>query len=623
MENALIQPLIAVLISSLIAIRSYRRKSLDLSGALAGFLVMSIHFAVGYRFGAMLLAFFFSSSKLTKVGEDKKRRVDADFKEGGQRNWIQVFSNSGIAAVLSVAIGNLTGWEDKCLESKDSVLITALIGGIIGHYSCCNGDTWSSELGVLSDDQPRLITTFKPVRRGTNGGVTKTGLLAALAAGTVVGLTFVLVGFFTTRCSDGMAMKQLLVIPLSAVAGLLGSLIDSLLGATLQFSGFCSVRNKVVGKPGPTVRKISGLGFLDNNAVNLVSILLTTLLTSIASRKKMEKTLIQPSVAVLISSSIAIIYYRRKSLDLYGALVLFLAMTIHFAVGYRFGAMLLIFFFTSSKLIEDGEEKKRRMEAGLKDGRPITCAIPQFLHFRKRVLLNSGVAAVLSVAVGCLTGWEDKCLDSNESVLITRLIGGIIGHYACCNGDSWSSEIGILSSERPCSDILGSRHSIVCYAEHMIDGSDVCNLYSVTIDEVGVAFLDCFASLLQRVRKGTNGGVTEIGYLSASAAGTVVSQTFALVGLHTTSCFDRMGMKELLVVPVSTVAGLLGSVIRSLLGATLQFSGFCLVRKKVVEKPGPTVRRISGRNYLDNDAVNLISILLTTLITSTACVYIF
>ncbi|KAK8597840.1 hypothetical protein V6N13_095236 [Hibiscus sabdariffa] len=282
MENALIQPLIAVLISSLIAIRSYRRKSLDLSGALAGFLVMSIHFAVGYRFGAMLLAFFFSSSKLTKVGEDKKRRVDADFKEGGQRNWIQVFFNSGIAAILSVAIGNLTGWEDKCLDSKDSVLITSLIGGIIGHYSCCNGDTWSSELGVLSDDQPRLITTFKPVRRGTNGGVTKTGLLAALAAGTVIGLTFVLIGFFTTRCSDGMAMKQLLVIPLSAVAGLLGSLIDSLLGATLQFSGFCSVRNKVVGKPGPTVRKISGLGFLDNNAVNLVSILLTTLLTSIA-----------------------------------------------------------------------------------------------------------------------------------------------------------------------------------------------------------------------------------------------------------------------------------------------------------------------------------------------------
>lgn len=34
-----------------------------------------------------MLAFFLSSSKLTKVGEEKKRRFDADFKEGGQRNW--------------------------------------------------------------------------------------------------------------------------------------------------------------------------------------------------------------------------------------------------------------------------------------------------------------------------------------------------------------------------------------------------------------------------------------------------------------------------------------------------------------------------------------------------------
>ncbi|KAK9268455.1 hypothetical protein L1049_000206 [Liquidambar formosana] len=282
MEKSVIQPAIGMLISSLIAIRGYRRKSLDFSGAFVGFVVMSIHFSAGYRFGAMLLVFFFTSSKLTKVGEDKKRRVDAEFKEGGQRNWIQVLSNSGIATVLAVIVWKLAGWQDKCLDSKESTLITSLIGGIIGHYCCCNGDTWSSEIGILSDDQPRLITTFKPVRKGTNGGVTKTGLLAAIAAGSVIGLTFVLIGFFTTKCTYDVALKQLMVIPLSALAGLCGSVIDSLLGATLQFSGFCSVRNKVVGKPGPTVKKISGLSILDNNAVNVVSIFLTTLLTSIA-----------------------------------------------------------------------------------------------------------------------------------------------------------------------------------------------------------------------------------------------------------------------------------------------------------------------------------------------------
>lgn len=39
--------------------------------------------------------------------------------------------------------------------------MTSIAGGIIGHYCCSNGDTWSSELGVLSDEQPRLITNFK------------------------------------------------------------------------------------------------------------------------------------------------------------------------------------------------------------------------------------------------------------------------------------------------------------------------------------------------------------------------------------------------------------------------------------------------------------------------------
>ncbi|CAN8252401.1 unnamed protein product [Cochlearia groenlandica] len=271
----------AVFVSSLIAFRSYKRKSLDLSGGIAGFLVMTIHLTAGFRYGALLLVFFFTSSKLTKVGEDKKRRVDADFKEGGQRNWVQVLCNSGIASVLVIFACSLTGWQDKCLDSKDSAIVTALIGGIIGHYSCCNGDTWSSELGVLSDSQPRLITTLKPVKKGTNGGVTKAGLLAAVAAGTTVGLTFLIFGFFTARCASNVALKQLLVIPVSALAGLCGSLIDSVLGATIQFSGFCSVRNKVVGKPGPTVKKISGLDILDNNGVNFVAILTTSFLTSI------------------------------------------------------------------------------------------------------------------------------------------------------------------------------------------------------------------------------------------------------------------------------------------------------------------------------------------------------
>ena len=72
------------------------------------------------------------------------------------------------------------------------------------------------------------------------------------------------------------AQWPVLVIGLGA--GHVGSLLDSLLGATIQFSGYCSERRRMVSKPGPTVTRTSGLNFLSNSAVNFVTASLCALI---------------------------------------------------------------------------------------------------------------------------------------------------------------------------------------------------------------------------------------------------------------------------------------------------------------------------------------------------------
>lgn len=55
---------------------------------------------------------------------------------------------------------------------------------------------------------------------------------------------------------------------------------------------------------------------------------------------------------------------------------------------------------------------------------------------------------------------------------------------------------------------------------------------------------------------------------------------------------------------------------------SINFSFICNCLK-VVSKRAPSVTKISGMNILDNNGVNAASILLTTLLTSVACLYIF
>ena len=72
-----------------VATWGYRKKSLSSSGAIAAAMVGVATLGCSLRFGATLLAFYFSSSKLTQYKEELKD-LDDHAKKGGQRDWVQV-----------------------------------------------------------------------------------------------------------------------------------------------------------------------------------------------------------------------------------------------------------------------------------------------------------------------------------------------------------------------------------------------------------------------------------------------------------------------------------------------------------------------------------------------------
>jgi len=136
---------------------------------------------------------------------------------------------------------------------------------------------------VLSRSRPRLITTGRPVRRGTSGGVSAAGTLASAAGGLLIGLAALGLAMAARLAGAPVAALEGLpwprvaaVLPLAGTLGDLGgSLFDSLLGATIQVTYYSEGRSKeterAVDPDGTPNRYLRGLRWMNNDWVNFLA----------------------------------------------------------------------------------------------------------------------------------------------------------------------------------------------------------------------------------------------------------------------------------------------------------------------------------------------------------------
>eukprot|EP00111_Clytia_hemisphaerica_P016673 TCONS_00049430-protein len=281
-KNLTTRIFLASLVSVYTSKRGYDKKSLSFSGSLSAIVVGFLTTVANLSSFVCLLTFFVTSSFFTKWRSDRKRLIEENFKEGGGRNMVQVFCNGGMLSVISLLFLSEVGYGERVINFSRDFTASCLLSSMLGTLACCNGDTWASEIGtVAAFMKPRLITTWKKVPVGTNGGITLVGLCASAFGGLILGFAFLLsLKLFVG--SDTFDMEtQYHALRLTFYAGLFGSIVDSLLGAFFQYSGYCSLRKKVVSQPSRTTEFISGSPVFDNDQVNLLSSLIMAVITPI------------------------------------------------------------------------------------------------------------------------------------------------------------------------------------------------------------------------------------------------------------------------------------------------------------------------------------------------------
>jgi len=181
---------------SIFSLISSKKNLLDRDGILIANIVgISIYLLGGLESFFLIVFFFVVGEIATKTGSSQSKA------KHGKRTTGNILGNS-TAAILALFLFSPYGFY--------------------GAVSAALADTLSSEIGLLSKKKPRLITNWKEVEHGTDGGITLLGCTAAVLGSSMIALIHLYV--------FGDPYFFLVLV----LCGFLGSLVDSVFGAVLE-----------------------------------------------------------------------------------------------------------------------------------------------------------------------------------------------------------------------------------------------------------------------------------------------------------------------------------------------------------------------------------------------------
>ncbi|GAB6879278.1 TIGR00297 family protein [Halorubrum gandharaense] len=208
---------------------SYALGAASVPGMLTGVLLSLLTIVLGgVGWFLPLIAFYSVGALATKYRFSEKIDRGVAQENEGARGTGNVLANSAVGLAALIGFAGTPHFGDAAPPALAPATLELLFAlAFAGAFATALADTLSSEIGGLYDN-PRLITTLKPVPPGTDGAVTWQGEVAGLAGALIIAVLAAL------GMPLGAAGDPLVGGALVALGGVVGMTADSLLGALIE-----------------------------------------------------------------------------------------------------------------------------------------------------------------------------------------------------------------------------------------------------------------------------------------------------------------------------------------------------------------------------------------------------